>query len=107
MTISNTISFQYKTGEPYIMTVYRIKGIERRDTRKDNDDISYTVRLSEEPQQGTIDKVLQLPNIFMKTMLTAFENDEFVLVSDNNGIADSVIVIQRPSRFSVREYLSK
>lgn len=100
----NEIQFQYPDGEPYAMTLYRVKGIERRDQKIGNG-IAYDVKLVEEPRNSGNERTFQLPDIFFLDVFKAFQNDDFLLASNNNGIVDSVLIIERPVRFSVADYL--
>lgn len=101
--MNNTIQFQYPDSEPFVMSLYRVKGIHRRDTDS-NDDASFEVLISQ-PSSDEDLKALRLPNIFMPIILTAFQNDTFVLISENNRIVDAVVSIEKPVRFSVADYI--
>lgn len=103
--MNNTIQFQYPDNAPFVMSLYRVKGIQRRDTDS-KDEASFEVLLSDGSVSCEV-KTLRLPNIFMQTVLTAFQNDTFVLISENNRIVDAVVAIEKPERFSVPDYIQR
>jgi hypothetical protein len=106
MSKDNRLQFQYQDGDPYVMDLYKVQCIGRLNASA-GDEIAFTVTLANDPKDEGSRKILRLPNMFMSDIIKAFENDDYVLVSDNNGIADAVVVITRPVRFSLADYLNK